>query len=170
MRIVRGKLPYIVHPFSVAILVAEDGASDDVVTAALLHDTLEDTDTTREEIAKVFNEDVAVLVESVSEIKEKNEHTLSWHERKNEYIALVERASDDALLIAIADKIDNTESRLEEYEQEGESLLKHWGQPNEEYLWFHGEVLKIAEERLPDHRLTKRLAEVHAQEKAISTQ
>lgn len=65
-------LPYITHLFSVALLVAEDGAGDDIVTAALLHDTLEDTDTTRKEIVQSFNEHVAELVEAISETKEKD--------------------------------------------------------------------------------------------------
>lgn len=53
-------LPYIVHLFSVALLVAEDGSGDDVVAAALLHDTIEDTQTTREEIAEAFNDRVEI--------------------------------------------------------------------------------------------------------------
>lgn len=157
-------LPYITHLFSVALLVAEDGAGDDIVTAALLHDTLEDTDTTREEIAQNFNEHVAELVEAVSEIKEKDGATLNWKERKVAYFANLETAPGDAVLIAIADKIDNIESKIEAFEKEGETLLKRWEQPAKEYLWYHGEMLRIAEKRLPEHRLTMRLAEAHTKE------
>lgn len=160
-------LPYITHLFSVALLVAEDGAHDDVVTAALLHDTLEDTDTTREEIVMAFNERVAELVESVSELKKINGKELNWKERKAAYLATLEKADNDAVLIATADKVDNIESKLESFEKEGESLLKRWKQPPEEYLWYHGEVLRIAEMRLPDHSLTKRLAQVHAKEQEV---
>ncbi|MFA6503031.1 MAG: HD domain-containing protein [Candidatus Paceibacterota bacterium] len=157
-------LPYITHLFSVALLVAEDGAHDDVVTAALLHDTVEDTDTTREEIAKAFNEHVAELVEAVSEDK-----SLAWKERKQEYLRRMEQVSDEALLIAIADKVDNVESRIEEYEKEGEAFLARWKRPNGDYLWFYGEALRIAEARLPDHPLTLRYAEAHARELAVFT-
>jgi len=160
-------LPYITHLFSVALLVAEDGANDDVVTAALLHDTIEDTDTTREEIVTAFNERVATLVESVSEIKEKDGKKLSWKERKAHYLAHLEDANDDAVLISIADKIDNIESKLEAFAKEGKTLLKRWKQPAGEYLWFHSEALHIAQKRLPKHRLTKRLAEVYAKEKEV---
>ena len=160
-------LPYVTHLFSVALLVAEDGAHDDVVTAALLHDTIEDTDTTREEIVEKFNERVAVLVESVSELKEKDGRTLNWKERKTAYLANLEKASNDAILIAIADKIDNIESKLEAFEKEGQTLLKRWKQPPEEYLWYHGEALRIAQKRLPEHRLTKRFLEVYDRECAI---
>ncbi|MFI5260753.1 MAG: HD domain-containing protein, partial [Candidatus Paceibacteria bacterium] len=82
MRVETEPLPYITHLFSVALLVAEDGVHDDVVTAALLHDTIEDTGTTREEIVAAFNERVAELVESVSELKEKVGKALDWKERK----------------------------------------------------------------------------------------
>lgn len=162
-----GPLPYVTHLFSVALLVAEDGTHDDVVTAALLHDTLEDTNTTREEIVIAFNETVALLVESVSELKEKNGTQLDWRERKTDYLARLEKASDDAVLISIADKVDNIESKLEEFQKEGESLLARWKQPSGEYIWFHGEALRIAKKRLPKHRLTRRLAEVHAKEETV---
>lgn len=152
-------LPYVTHLFSVALLVAENGADDDVITAALLHDTIEDTDTTREEIVEKFNERVAVLVESVSEIKNKDGKEFNWKERKTIYLANLENASDDALLIAIADKADNVESRNEEFEREGAAFLKRWEQPNKEYIWFYGEVLRIAQKRLPKHPLTKRYTE-----------
>lgn len=162
-------LPYITHLFSVALLVAEDGAHDDVVTAALLHDTLEDTDTTREEIVSAFNERVAELVESVSEIKEESGEKIEWRAYKENYLALMERVSDDAVLIALADKVDNVESRIEEYEKEGEAFLARWKRPNSDYLWFYGEALRIAQVRLPDHPLTKRYAEAHAKQLALFT-
>ena len=152
-------LPYITHLFSVALLVAEDGADDDTVSAALLHDTVEDTETTREEIATEFNERVAELVTAVSEPSR-----LPWKERKTHYLAQLEKADDEALLIAIADKIDNIESKLAALEKEGSSLFDRWSQEPEAYTWFHGEALRIAKTRLPEHRLTKRLAEACAQE------
>jgi len=167
MRVETEQLPYITHLFSTALLVAEDGAHDDVVTAALLHDTLEDTDTTRKEIVNAFNEHVAVLVESVSEVEEENGKKLDWKERKTHYLANLEKVSDEALLIAIADKVDNVESMLEAVEKEGTSFFKNWDEPYEEHSWFHGEVLRLAQTRLPDHRLTKRLGEAHTKEKEM---
>ena len=164
MRMETEPLPYVTHLFSVALLVAEDGADDDVVAAALLHDTIEDTGTTREEIAENFNERVATLVESVSEMREEGK-IIDWKERKTKYLVNLEKASNDAVLISLADKIDNIESKLESFEREGKEFLDRWLQPNEEYFWYHSEVLRIALARLPEHPLTKRLAEVHAREK-----
>ena len=162
MRAETEPLPYITHLFSVALLVAEDGADDDVVTAALLHDTIEDTDTTREEIVEAFSERVASLVEAVTE-----EKGLAWRERKEAYFKTIETAPEDVLVIMAADKIDNIESKIEGYEKEGEALLARWKQPKSEYLWYHATALDLAKRRLPDHPLTKRLAEAHARERQI---
>lgn len=155
------KLPYLTHLVSAAILVAEDGDDDEVVIATLLHDTIEDTETTREEIAEAFGERVASLVVAVSEPKGE------WRARKEAYLAQLAGAPDDALLISIADKIDNIESKLEAFEREGKELLGRWKRPLEDYFWYHGEVARMATERLPEHRLTKRLVEVHARERAM---
>jgi len=160
-------LPYVTHLFSTALLVAEGGADDDVVIAALLHDTLEDTETTREELVTAFNERIASLVESVSEPREKDGEILNWKERKTIYLENLEASSNDAVRIAVADKIDNIESKLEAFAREGKTLLERWSQPATEYIWYHGVVLKIALQRLPEHSLTKRLREVHTQECAI---
>lgn len=154
-------LPYITHLISVALLVAEGGADDDTVTAALLHDTIEDTATTREEIAHEFNERVANLVETVTEPKDAE---LSWRMRKEHYLAKIEAGSDEALLVSLADKIDNIESKVAAFEREGAALLARWQQPFAEYLWYHEEVARIAKKRLPDHPLTLRLVEAVAYE------
>lgn len=167
MRLETDPLPYVTHLFSVALLAAEDGAHDDVVTAALLHDTIEDTGTTREEIASAFNERVAELVDAVTERKEIEGRQLSWKERKQEYLTRLATADAEAVLIAAADKIDNVESKLEAFEREGDALFARWKQPKGEYVWYHGEALKIAQNRLPDHPLTQRLAEAHERERAL---
>ena len=161
-----GRLPAVTHLFSVALLVAEDGAHDDVVTAALLHDTLEDTVTTPNEIEKQFGSIVRILVEAVSEPS--HDHLgkeLSWRERKEAYFKTLETAPDDALLVMTADKVDNIESKLSAFEIEGPELLKRWPRPTSEYIWYHSTALELALRRIPEHPLTKRLVEVHAKEK-----
>jgi len=62
--------PYIMHPVAVASLLATIIEDDEnLVAAAFLHDTLEDTDTTYDELAQVFNEDIANLVQEVTKLK-----------------------------------------------------------------------------------------------------
>lgn len=88
-------------------------------------------------------------------------------ERKERYLEALQKAEDDAVLIAAADKIDNIESKLEAYEREGEELLARWKRPMSDYLWYHGEALRIVQARIPDNPLAQRLAEVHAREKKV---
>ena len=165
MRAETEPLPYVTHLFSVALLVAESGAGDDVIAAALLHDTLEDTETTPEELSAAFGPRVLELVESVSEAKAEDGQKLPWKDRKEGYLATLAKAPDDALIVAMADKIDNIESKLEGLEAGDEQLLQ-WFKDPEANFWYHGEVLKMGQERLPEHLLTKRLAEACARERA----
>lgn len=157
-------LPYVTHLFSAALLVGEAEADEEVVIAALLHDTIEDTGTTKEEIEASFGSRVADIVQTVSEPKEFEGRTLDWKEMKKMYLAQIELGSDDALVVSIADKIDNIETKLDSYAKEGAALLERWARPTADYVWYHGAVLHIAEARLPKHPLTKRLRGVHDQE------
>ena len=96
--------PYINHPIKVATLLAQIGEVDDaeVLAAALLHDTLEDTATTRDELEKRFGERVLRLVLEVSDDK-----SLTSAERKSRQISEAPQLSRGAALIKLADKISN---------------------------------------------------------------
>lgn len=167
MRLEAEPLPYITHLISAALLVAEDGdVPDEVVIATLLHDTLEDTDASEDELARAFGSQVLALVKTVSEPKEEAGKPLEWKERKKRYLAQLTLGPDDALLISMADKIDNIESKLEAYAREGPALLKRF-HDQKENEWYHGAVLRMGQERLPAHPLTKRLAQAHARERQM---
>jgi guanosine-3',5'-bis(diphosphate) 3'-pyrophosphohydrolase len=96
--------PYINHPISVALLLAEMGgiADTDILAAAILHDTLEDTDTTAEELEAAFGVRIRKLVEEVTDDK-----TLPKDARKRRQIDHAEHLSPDAVLIKLGDKIAN---------------------------------------------------------------
>jgi len=96
--------PYINHPLALACVLAEEGDVTDVATlcAALLHDTVEDTDTTIEELTGEFGAEVAALVAEVTDDKE-----LPKAERKRVQIEHAAHASDKAKLVKLADKICN---------------------------------------------------------------
>ena len=64
--------PYIVHPLNVAYILSEMHADTDTICAGLLHDTLEDTKSTKEEIENLFNSDVANLVDGVTKMGKMN--------------------------------------------------------------------------------------------------
>jgi guanosine-3',5'-bis(diphosphate) 3'-pyrophosphohydrolase len=96
--------PYINHPISVSLLLAEIGgiADAEVLSAAILHDTLEDTDTTPEELEAAFGIRIRKLVEEVTDDKR-----LPKAKRKDLQIAHAAQLSHDAVLIKLGDKISN---------------------------------------------------------------
>ena len=99
-----GQEPYINHLLEVASLVAEatEGQNAKAVIAALLHDAIEDQEVPRELIAREFGEEVAVLVEEVSDDK-----ALEKQERKRLQFETAHQKSDDAKRIKLADKTSN---------------------------------------------------------------
>jgi guanosine-3',5'-bis(diphosphate) 3'-pyrophosphohydrolase len=96
--------PYINHPIEVATTLATVGGVSDVTTlvAAVLHDTIEDTDTTAEELEERFGREVRLLVEEMTDDKR-----LPKVERKRRQVAHAREASHRAKLIKLADKICN---------------------------------------------------------------
>lgn len=162
MRMGTPPVPYLTHLVSVALRVAPYDTDESLVVGALLHDTLEDTETTVAELTHAFSADVASLVEELSEDK-----SLPWRVRKEAYLAHLTLSSEAALLIALADKIDNLEDRLHGVAQHGAAFLDRWSQPSHEHHWFFGEARRIAEARLPEHALTKELAALHEKERAM---
>lgn len=100
--------PYIVHPRRVAQTVKETGARDEAVAAALLHDVVEDTQVTLEEIRAEFGEDVAALVEMVTDVSRPEDGNRKVRKAMDrDHLAL---ASADGQTIKLADLIDNTAS------------------------------------------------------------
>ena len=101
--------PYVNHVLEVARLVADslDAPDEPLVMAALLHDTVEDTDTTFEELVQVFGEDIASLVAEVTD-----DQNLPKAERKRLQIEHAHSRTQRAQAIKIADKIANLRSML----------------------------------------------------------
>jgi (p)ppGpp synthase/HD superfamily hydrolase len=104
----RGKEPYINHLAEVANLLAAatDGTDAELVAAGWLHDTVEDTDTTREELVQKFSERVAALVVEVTD-----DMSLPKQQRRQKQIEDAPHKSPGAKMIKIADKISNIRAR-----------------------------------------------------------
>ena len=126
-------LPYIVHPFSVAWILAEQTKDEDVVVAGLLHDVLEDTvGYSYSDIVRDFGERTAKIVNEVTEIK-----ALPWQERKEKYIEVFENSSQESLMVATADKIHNLASLHESFLETGLSPFGLNFRPLKESRWFY---------------------------------
>ena len=105
-----GKTPYIIHPISVAMILAESGGIEEpvILSAALLHDTLEDTDTSAHELDKNFGSRVRIIVEELTD-----NDMLTFSQRKQMQIDNAPYLSKDATLVRIADKISNVSDVIE---------------------------------------------------------
>jgi guanosine-3',5'-bis(diphosphate) 3'-pyrophosphohydrolase len=105
----RGHLPYINHPLDLAhVLWFEGGIEDPVVlAAALLHDTIEDTQTSLQELQGEFGPQIAEIVMEVTD-----EPSLDWRARKRLQISRARNASTAAKLVKLADKICNLRSLI----------------------------------------------------------
>jgi (p)ppGpp synthase/HD superfamily hydrolase len=109
--------PYVVHPLAVSLLLAQYGFDEDIVIGGILHDVIEDTDASLDDIAELFGDSVASLVASVS-----HNETLPWIDKKKYYIELVRAGGEGAKAISTADKIANAESLLQSYAMVGPTL------------------------------------------------
>ncbi len=120
----RGKgFPYIVHPLEAVEIVATMTADQELLAAAALHDTVEDTDVTIEQIREEFGEHIASLVEAESDIKvtgvSKEE---SWRIRKQAAIDRLAAAPLDAKMVALGDKLSNMRAIARDYSEQGDAL------------------------------------------------
>jgi len=138
----RGKgFPYIVHPMEAVEIVSTMTKDQELLAAAVLHDTVEDTDTTVEQIRTEFGDRIASLVASESDIVVDgvNEED-SWHARKQAAIDRLALASHDAKMVALGDKLSNMRAIARDYAQQGDALwnLFHAKDPKEHEWHYRG--------------------------------
>lgn len=143
--------PYISHCFAVAWIVANYVNDEDIIVAALLHDTIEDVEGfTYDNILIAFGKRVADLVYNVSEPKydQNSNEKLSWEARKIAYLDKIKNGSVDALYISVADKIHNIKSILNDYSIFGDKIWSLYNSTKAQQLHHYTQVLQIAKNRL----------------------
>ena len=122
----RGKgFPYIVHPMEAVEIVATMTSDQELLAAAALHDTVEDTDVTVEQIREEFGDRIASLVAAESDTFEEGvSEEDSWHARKQAAIDRLAKASHDAKIVALGDKLSNMRAIARDWAVQGDAL---WG-------------------------------------------
>jgi len=138
-------IPYIVHPMEVMQILTALNCSENVIIAGILHDTLEDTDATPDEIKQLFGADVLAIVQTESEDKSK-----TWKERKQATIDHLENASIETKLVCFADKLSNIRSMYRDKQQIGVDLWKRFNADKDSIEWYYREVLRAV--RLNEYR------------------
>lgn len=137
------KIPYIVHPIEAAAIVATMTDDPDMIAAAVLHDVVEDTDATVEEIGFFFNEHIAKLVEAESENKRKDQPPQeTWMLRKMETLDFLRnRASREARILALADKLSNMRAIHRDQQILGDALWLRFNEKRKEkHGWMYRQV------------------------------
>ena len=140
---------YIIHPLDVAVIVASITSNEDTICAALLHDTVEDTNTSLEEIREKFGDRVAELVNIDSENKRHNlPAAQTWKIRKIESLERLKTTTDkDAKIIWLGDKLSNIRSIFEMYIKIGDKVWDAFNQKDKkEHQWYYESVVNALRE------------------------
>ena len=122
----RGKgFPYIVHPLEAISIVASMTPDQELLAAAALHDTVEDTGVTVADLRREFGDRVANLVEAESDVfVEGLSEEASWHDRKKAAIDRLAAAPYEAKMVAMGDKLSNMRAIWRDYQEKGDELWK----------------------------------------------
>jgi (p)ppGpp synthase/HD superfamily hydrolase len=122
-----GGMPYVEHPMRVAALLDEHDYGDDVLAAALLHDVVEDSETTLDELREQFGGEVAGLVGAMTD----DESIDDYRERKAEHRERIAAAPVESMAIYGADKLTNSTTLRTAYAEEGDAVREEFKVPLE---------------------------------------
>ena len=140
--------PYILHPMEAAVIVGTMTPDREVIAAALLHDTVEDTKITLEEIYQEFGKRVGDLVKSETEDKREDRPPQeTWEIRKKESIEELEASGDIAVkMLWLGDKLSNMRGFYQEYQMVGDAIWESFNQkdPNKQ-AWYYRSIVKALE-------------------------
>ena len=134
-------IPYIVHPMEVMAILNEMRAGMTVMIAGVLHDTVEDTSATIDDIIREFGEDVADLVGNHTEDKSK-----TWFQRKSQGLEELAEGSFELKCLVLADKLSNIRNMARDARLEGEEYWDRFNAPKEKQAWYYRGAAKAMEE------------------------
>lgn len=146
-------VPYIVHPIEAAAIVSAMTDDEEIIAAAVLHDVLEDTEATMEDLVAHFGHRIAELVSDESEDKRKNlPAALTWKMRKQETITFLEtKANRDAKMLALADKLSNLRAIYRDVCIIGDKVWERFNEKDKNmHAWMYQAIAEALRE-LSDH-------------------
>lgn len=131
------QIPYIYHPMEVALIVAQMTDDPEVIAAAYLHDVLEDTQVTADELEKEFGSRVLAMVNAETEDK-----SLTWRERKENTIRHLLTASYEVKILTLGDKLSNMRATARDYMVVGNDIWQRFNEKDREWhRWYLAGVL-----------------------------
>lgn len=133
--------PYIIHPIEVGMTLSRFTQDEEIIAAGILHDTLEDTDLTYDDLFNLFGKRVADLVVSSSEELKDRKNT-PWKKRKIHTLNFLKNAGEDVKLISCSDKLSNIKSFIRDYKKNGDNIWEKFNQKDKnEHKWYYEELL-----------------------------
>ena len=144
----KGKdIPYILHPLEAMGIVATITDDQELIAAAALHDLIEDTNVTYDDIKAEFGKRIADIVLSESNNSIANYDNLSWHEIREKTMEKLKVASIDSKIVALGDKLSNIRAIYTDYKILGNALWDRFNEKNPlEHKWRYVELTKCFDE------------------------
>ena len=141
-------IPYASHLLAVCAIVQEHGGDEDLACAALLHDTIEDCGAAHGPVIEArFGPRVAAIVRECSDTDVRPKPP--WAARKEAYLAHLEHAGRDTLLVSCADKLHNAQAIIRDLRTEGRAMLARFNAPPGGTAWYYQALAEVFARRLP---------------------
>ena len=144
-----GNIPYILHPMEVAVITGTMTKDLDVISAALLHDTIEDTYVTADMLRENFGERITQYVLSETE----NKHpelpaSDTWKLRKEESLSMLRSTEDiNVKILWLADKLSNLRSFRRQFRKDGAAMWNNYNQKDPaEHEWYYRSIIDCMDE------------------------
>lgn len=136
------EIPYILHPLEVAAIVGTMTGDDELLAAAVLHDVVEDTDTTIGQIEALFGRRIAGFVAAESEDKREDlPAEATWKIRKQETLDHLRTAPIEVKMITLGDKLSNIRSVYRDYMAIGDALWQRFHQKDkQQHHWYYSGI------------------------------
>ena len=147
--------PYIIHPLRVGLILTELDCSDEIIAAGILHDTVEDTPVTHEDLKFFFGDAINAIVEGASEPDKSD----TWENRKQHTIEYLKSAPREVLLVAGADKLDNIKETGKHLKEIGEGHWSSFKRPREQQEWYYRSLTQVFVSRIDDDMTHKLFTE-----------
>jgi len=125
-------IPYIVHPMEVMYILTKNNCDKDVIIAGILHDVLEDTSATPDDVRKLFGAHVLSLVMSETQDTEK-----PWKERRQNALLKIQSDSMEAQQVCCADKLSNIKSIYADKLAIGDAVFNRFNAPKSDVQWYY---------------------------------
>ena len=148
MRRKKSEAPYILHPMEAAVIVGTMTNDQNLIAAAALHDVVEDTEFSIEEIEAKFGSRVRELVSAETEDKRADlPPSETWRIRKEESLEVLKNAEDlDILMVWLGDKLANMRSIYRDFKVEGEAMWQRFNQKDvSQQAWYYRSIVTLTE-------------------------